>query len=66
MPKFRYLTPQEYDALNEEQKQAYINAALDHRNAQKVKAPQQQQQQQQQQPPEPGPAKPDKDGSGSS
>jgi hypothetical protein len=34
MAKFLYLSPEEYDSLDDDQKSEYINAALDHRASQ--------------------------------
>jgi hypothetical protein len=52
VPTFHYLSPEEYDALDVEQRAAYIDAALDHLAAQTQEQRQPlQQQQQQQQPP---------------
>ena len=61
MPQFRYLSPEEYEALDLDQKVAYIEAAAKHLGAknyalepqppqQQVQQPQQQPQQQQPQP----------------
>jgi hypothetical protein len=60
MLPFRYLSPKEYEALDLDQKVAYIEAASEHLRAQKVRPQQQQQQQQPQPAQDPEPSAPEK------